>query len=297
MERSDNEINNEINNFVQNFFKSNTIAQAQEVLNLIIGKLRELEKYYAGINRKDLEKLTTARLNVWEAYDIYINAKKELLKANITDERGQFMIAFSKGSIIIQSKKTRGIIRPDDILNRIKLASEFMKITRLIQEVPEITYNSTKQIYKLVKESDDKGFIINADLLLKNWVRLLIQWKLEILSLGVIISVLKGEWSNFKAMVNKHLELSSQLDALFEGQKYQKIRIMDDQMYKEFKNIVSSRYYDLTSRKGGFFRGGGTSDILIFINRAEPIQDIVVPSFIDNLTFKELFPKELEKET
>ena len=295
MENEDENLNNQINELIQLFFKAPTINDAKGNLIKIKEKLNYLKNFYSTQNNEALVRFTSARIEIWDAYEIYIDAKNELAKTNISDERGQFMIAFQRGAIMLQSKKTKFLITPQDLFNRIKVASEFMKIARLIQEAPDKTYKAVKEVYNLIKDIKDQETIKSGVLFLKNWVNLMIQWKLEILSLGVIIGILKGDWSEFKKLVDKHVELISQLDALYQGQKYQKIRIIDDQMFGGLNNVLSAKYHDLTARKGGILGGGGTKDILTFINQAEPVQDIVIPTNVTNISFKELFPKELEK--
>ncbi|MHA1754744.1 MAG: hypothetical protein ACTSYR_04425 [Candidatus Odinarchaeia archaeon] len=294
MNKENMNIENEINVLIQTFFKSTTIKEAKNTINNIKNKLKELIEYYSSNGKYEESELAKCRLQIWEAYEMYIDAKADLIESNISDERGQFTVGFSRGAIVFQSKKAKYIVTPNDLLNRIKIASVFMRIIRKIIEAPIKAYKSVKDAYQLIIKPDFSSDKNKAILFLKNWVKLIIQWKLEVLSIAVITAILKGELEEFKKLVEKHLELSGQLDALFKGQKYQKINIIDGEIYQELKKILSAKYYDLTMRKAGLFGGGGSKDIYFFVKKAEPIQDITIPSVVFELSLKELFPKELE---
>ncbi|WEU39813.1 MAG: hypothetical protein OdinLCB4_004900 [Candidatus Odinarchaeum yellowstonii] len=293
MSNTEFELNNQINTLIQEFFKAVTINQANTALSRIKELLNTLKNYYVNQNRLDLAELTENRLLVWDAYQLYIDAKNYLIQARISDQRGQFTVGFSRSGLTVQSRISRYVISPKDVLNRIKLSNEFLKLIRDLREVPSKTYQAIKKTYALVNRvsgEETKSLIIRF---LRNWTKLLLQWKIELLALGVITVILKGDPAEFKKLVEKHRELIAQLDALNQGQKYQKIMILDDATYQEIKNNLQSKYYDLTQRKGGLL-GGGTRDILLFLNDAEKIQDITIPAFVFEIDFKELFPKELE---
>ncbi len=296
MNNMEGELNNQINILVQEFFKASTINQADQILSRIKELLNTLRNHYVTQGKLELADLTEYRLIVWEAYQLYIDAKKYLIQTRISDERGQFTIGFSRSGIIVQSRFGRFTVSPKDILNRIKLSNEFLKIIRDLREVPSKTYQAIKKAYNLVRKISGEETIGLITRFLRNWTKLLLQWKIELLALGVITVILKGDPAEFKKLVEKHRELIAQLDALHQGQKYQRIAILDDSTYQEVKNSLQSKYYDLTQRKAGLL-GGGTRDILLFLNDAERIQDITIPAFIFEIDFKELFPKELEAGT
>lgn len=296
MESKDAVLNNRINELIQNFFKAVSINSAKQILSEVKANLNQLKEYYSQQNNPVMVQLTEARETVWDAYQMYIDAKYYLSETNISDDRGQFAIGFSRGSIFIQSKKGRYLVSPSDLLNRIKLCNEFLKTIRNIKEVPAKTYESVRKTYRLISQVSEENVKNNIGLFLRNWVKLLIQWKIEILALGVITTVLKGDPAEFKKLVEKHKELIAQLDALFQGQRYQKTNILDNNTYQETRSVLQSKYYDLTQRRGGILGGGGTRDILLFLHNAQNIQDISIPSFISEIDFKELFPKEIEGE-
>ncbi len=293
MNNMEDELNNQINTLVQEFFKASTINNAIQILNRIKELLNSLKNHYETQGKLELADLTEYRLLVWEAYQLYIDAKKYLIESRISDERGQFTIGFSKSGLLVQNRMGRFIISPKDILNRIKLSNEFLKIIRDLREVSSKTYQAIRKAYELIKSVSEENIRTLITRFLRNWTKLLLQWKIELLALGVITVILKGDPAEFKKLVEKHRELIAQLDALHQGQRYQKVIILDESTYQEVKNNLQSKYYDLTQRKGGLF-GGGTRDILLFLNDAEKIQDITLPPFIFEIEFKELFPKELE---
>ncbi|MEM2109409.1 MAG: hypothetical protein QW327_02860 [Candidatus Odinarchaeota archaeon] len=290
------ELNNQINILVQNFFKAATIQQANQILGEIKEALNRLKNNYNEQGNQVMANLTDCRLIVWDAYQLYIDAKKYLIESGISDERGQFTIGFTRRGVIVQNRRGRYIVTAKDVLNRIKLSNEFLKTIRSVKDIPGKTYEAIKKTYSLINQVSDEENRNVITRFLINWTKLLLQWKIELLALAVITVILKSDPAEYKQLVEKHKELAAQLDALFQGQKYQKTIILDNATYQEIKSSLQAKYYDLTQRKGGLLGGGGTQDILLFLNDAEKIQDITIPAYVFELDFKELFPKELQSD-
>ncbi|MHA1410130.1 MAG: hypothetical protein ACTSQY_07485 [Candidatus Odinarchaeia archaeon] len=295
MEDFEKETSNKLNQLIQSFFRAQTLNEAKNVLQKIKETLKELSEFYKQKGNQIAVKLVNARIRVWEAYEIYVNSKIAFLQSDIPNEKGQFEVAFSKGKVIFQTSKKKGVLTPGDILNRMKVASDLIRFVITMQDAPYKTTLSLKEVYKFALGVEDQRLLKTLNMFLKNWFNVILTWKYEILKTGVIIAIIKGDIEEYKKVVDKYREILAQLEALYKGQQYQKVKILEQGLYEQIKSRIASDYYDLTSRKSGWFSGGGTKDILTFINNAEPIQDIIIPASVYELTLKELFPKELEK--
>lgn len=285
-----NKFEQEVNMRVDEVARAKTIPEAENRINEVQNTLGQLLDVYNERNDKVKSKLVQARIDSWDSYLQYIKGKRDLIKIGVANERGQFSVGFQRKKLVIGGAR-KYKIHPEDIASRIKLSGVFLDMLRNTKLSQEKMMEAIKMAYKLCVQTKDQDLSKSCEQLIQNWARISIEWKIELLSIATITAILKGEKDEVNKLIDKHLDLASQLKALNEGQKEQPISLLNERVYREMFGFLNAKYFGLTDQRGGIIRKGWGREMKGFLELAEPIKDISMPEFVLNLQLKELFPK------
>ena len=282
----------EVNMLVDEVARVKTISEAENRIERVQETLRQLMDAYNERNDQTKSTLAQARIYSWESYLQYIKGKTDLIKMGVANKRGQFSVGFQRKKLVIGgAQKIK--IQPVDMVSRIKLSGIFIDMLRNTKVSQEKMMKAIKIAYKLCSQIQDQDLSKSCEQFIQNWARIFIEWKLELLSIGTITAILKAEKKEVNTLIDKHLDLASQLKALGEGQKEQSINLLDERVYREIFGFLNAKYFGLTDQRGGIIRKGWGREMNGFLELAEPIVDITIPDFVLDLQLKELFPKML----
>ncbi|MHA1238189.1 MAG: hypothetical protein ACTSSJ_02920 [Candidatus Odinarchaeia archaeon] len=298
MEDKIKELENEIIQALNDFLNSKNLPQALEIAEKIKSKLTELSKAYLEKGEEDLSEIINARTQAWEIYIRYMKAKMELFETGIADDRGQFNVDFIRGNMIIVNSKNKIGINPKNAILRLKICGAFLKLIREINTLTLELVNPIKTVYKIMLKNSEKSELIKETLpIVQNWFKSVLEWRVEALFIATIIAILKGDAHTFNQIVKKHLNLLSQLNALRVGYKHQPLNLLKEEVYGRIYGLLRSKYEMLITQRTGFFSRSVGSEIRFFMREGGDIKDISIPSFIQELSFKDLFPKAMEEDT
>lgn len=287
-----NKFEQEVNMRVDEVARAKTISEAESSIERVQNTLGQLLEVYNERNDRVKSKLAQARIKSWDSYLQYIKGKRDLIKIGVANERGQFSVGFQRKKLVIGGAK-KYKIQPEDMISRIKLSGVFLDMLRNTKLSQEKMTEAIKAAYKLCVQTQDQDLSKFCERLIQNWARISIEWKIELLSIATITAILKGEKDEVNALVDKHLDLASQLKALNTGQKEQPISLLDERVFREIFGFLNAKYFGLTDQRGGIIRKGWGREMKGFLELAEPIKDISMPEFVLNLQLKEFFPKVL----
>ncbi|MFX1597576.1 MAG: hypothetical protein ACFFC5_00700 [Promethearchaeota archaeon] len=280
----------EVNMLVDEVARAKTISEAEDRIEKVQESLGQLLDAYKERNDQAKSTLAQARIHSWESYRQYIKGKTDLIKMGVANRRGQFSVGFQRKKLVIGgAQKIK--IEPVDMVSRIKLSGILLDMLRNTKLSQEKMMKAIKMAYKLCSKIQDQDFSKSCEQFIQNWARIYIEWKLELLSIGTITAILKAEREEVNALIDKHLDLASQLKALNAGQKEQPINLLDERVYREIFGFLNAKYFGLTDQRGGIIRKGWGREMNGFLELAEPIIDITIPEFVLNLQLKELFPR------
>ncbi|MFX0097381.1 MAG: hypothetical protein ACFE7E_06430 [Candidatus Hodarchaeota archaeon] len=280
----------EVNMLVDEVGRAKTISEAENRIEKVQETLGQLMEAYKERNDQARSTLAQARIYSWESYRQYIKGKTDLIEMGVANKRGQFSVGFQRKKLVIGGAQ-RIKIQPVDMVSRIKLSGILIDMLRNTKLSHEKMMKAIKMAYKLCSQIQDQDFSKSCEQFIQNWARIAIEWKLELLSIGTITAILKAEREEVNALIDKHLDLASQLKALNAGQKEQSINLLDERVYREIFGFLNAKYFGLTDQRGGIIRKGWGREMNGFLELAEPILDITIPEFVLNLQLKELFPR------